>query len=236
MKKIRMFYSIGLSFFLIQLFVSAAFAQDKKFQVGIQIGSFVPQNYQIQGLYQINYSNGSPVNSFVSGFGTGTCLNVSAFYYFSDWGINLKSGIRLFQKHKLDMAFAPNGNRDYYENNLNIFPITLSLVNRLFVPNSSFTAYYGLGMGILIAKWEQKHFPAGSDRTWLKGSATPVDFHFLTGLDFPLYQDLLFNGEIEYSYAPSDWKIKNVDSNDITEFKNLNIGGIAIKLGLAYRF
>ncbi|MFC2129175.1 hypothetical protein ACFLQX_00170 [Bacteroidota bacterium] len=236
MKRLRMFYTIGLSFLLIQLFVTAGFAQDNKFQFGIQIGAIVPQNFQIQGLYQVSYVDGSPMNGFVSGFGNGTCLNVSAFYYFSDWGINLKSGIHLFQKHTLDMAFAPDGIRDYYENNLIIIPSTISLVNRLNLPNSSFIPYYGLGVGVLVANWEQKHFPEGSDRTWLTGSATSVDFQFLAGFDFPLYHDILFNGEFGYSYAPTNWEIENVDNNNMTQIKNLNMGGVAIKLGVAYRF
>ena len=93
-----------------------------------------------------------------------------------------------------------------------------------------------MGAGILYATWEQKHYPEGGTRTWLKGSAYPVDCHFLTGFNFPIYHDLLFNGEIEYCYEPANWKIKNVDSNDVAEYKNLNIGGIALKLGLAFQF
>ncbi len=56
-------------------FAPRASAQQKKFQIGIEVGGFVPLEYQIQGLHQIDYSNGSPVSAAAGGFGNGSELN-----------------------------------------------------------------------------------------------------------------------------------------------------------------
>ena len=235
MKKFKRLFSLVPGFLLVQLFVTVAYAGDKKFQVGIQLGPFIPQDYMVQGSSQITYSGSALQYAVVNGFGYGNDLNLSVVYYFSDWGINLKSGARLL-KNKLEVALPPNGDKDYFENTLTIIPVTLSLIDRLKLSDSKFVPYIGMGAGVLIAHWEEKHYPENQTRLWLKGSANPVDFHFLAGFTFPIYYDLLFNGEIEYSYAPADWKIKNVDTTDEVEMKNLNIGGVALKLGLAFRF
>ncbi len=137
----------------------------------------------------------------------------------------------------LTATLVPSGNTYSDKNTLGILQFKLTLVDRLASGNSHFVPYLGMGVGILYVRWEQEQFPEpGIPRTWLKGTANPFDVHFLTGFDVPIYHELSLNGEIEYSYEPADWKIQNVDTGVVTKFQNLNLGGIALRLGLAYNF
>ena len=232
----RVFFKIGTYFLMVIVFVPIVSAQGKPFTIGMSIGPFIPQDWQIQGYTAIYFdSEGSPTGALVSGFGPGVDLSLYGSYNFSNnWGLMIKASGRLLQKRKLDMAFT-TGN-DYFENRLNIFPITLSLKHQISVTNSKISPYLGLGLGIYISDWEQKHYPEGAERTWLKGSSTTLGVHFLTGFDCPLYHDILFDCELRYSYAEGEWKIKDVDRNTETEFRNLNIGGVSLNIGLGYRF
>lgn len=235
MKKIIYSFVFVIYFIFCNAFTSNVEAQDEKFQIGIQSGPFIPQNWQIQGYNQITYSNGSPVNAINGGFGNGFDMNLSVCYFFTGWGLNLNAGIRMLDKN-LEMALAPNGEKVDYESNLNIVPITLSLINKFNIPDSRLVPYVGMGTGVLIATWEQKDFPENATRTWLKGSANPIDFLFKSGFIFPVYYDLLLTGEISYDYAATTWKIEDVDSGDQYEMRDLNIGGVSLKIGLAFRF
>lgn len=47
---------------------------------------------------------------------------------------------------------------------------------------------------------------------------------------------MLIHGEIVFNYAASDWNIENVDNDEVTKYNDLNIGGVSIKVGLAFRF
>lgn len=232
----RMVFIMGIGFLLVTVFIPGVLAQEQPFTVGMRIGPFIPQDWQIQGYTAIYYnSEGSPTGATVLGFGNGVDLGFYGSYYSPyNWGLMLEASGRLLLKKKLDMAFTTG--KDYYENRLIIFPITLSLTHKISVSNSKITPYLGIGTGVYISEWEQKHYPEGAERTWLKGSSNIIGVHFLTGFNCPLYYDILFDCELRYSYAETDLKIKDVDKNTETELKNLNIGGVSLKLGLGFRF
>lgn len=232
----RMIFKIGIYFLLIIVFSQGVFAKEKPFTVGMSVGPFIPQDWQIQGFTAVYFdSAGSPTGAVVSGFGNGVDLSLYGSYYFTNnWGLMLEASARLLQKRKLDMSFTTG--KDYFENRLNIVPITLSLIHKISDVNSKISPYLGLGLGVYISDWEQKHYPEGEERTWLKGSSTNLGVHFLTGFNCPLYHDILFDCELRYSYVEGDWKIKEVDRNTETEFRNLNIGGVSLNIGLGYRF
>lgn len=236
MKRTIILLSIGLGLFLIQVGPSAARAQGNKFQAGIQTGTFVPVESQIQGFNEVDYSNGSPVNAAAGGFGNGSGLSAYGTYFFSSWGVKLTTGIRTFD-NSLTTSLAPNGNTYSDDNKLTVVLVRLTLLDRLTLPNSDFTPYCGMGVGFLNAMWEQEEFPQpGIARTWLRGSTNMPDWHFVTGFTFPMYHDIIFNGEMEYCFEPANWKIRNVDTGDVTKLNNLNIGGASMKVGLAYQF
>ncbi len=215
------------------LISNVAIGQSNQFQIGVHLGPFIPQNTQVQGLSQVSYVDGSPVSAFSVGFGNGFDLSLNGAYYFSDLGVQVRSGIRILQ-NELRMSLAPDGDIDSYENTLTVFPNTISFVNRFSPAGSRVIPYMGIGFGIYFTEWEEKHFPENATRTWMKGSAMPVGIHFLTGFSCPLYGDLFFTGNLEYSFASTDMKVKNADNNDEREIRDLNIGGMTISLGLAF--
>jgi outer membrane protein W len=225
----------GLCFLATPILNFTVNAQGKNWKIGIQSGLFIPQEWSIRGMQQIAYTNGNPVSIMVNGFGQGGDINLIGAYYFSDWGIMAKAGVRLL-KNDLDMSLAPNGDHDVYENHLTIFPVTLDLVRKISSPGVKVTPYFAFGLGIYYSEWEQKHFPEGGTRVWTKGNASPLGINVCGGLDYAFYHDLMLNFEVGYCYIPSDLKIKNVDTNDQIEMRNLNLGGVTFNLGLAFRF
>lgn len=185
----------------------------------------------------VNYVDGSPTNIFVTGFGNGVILNLYTKYYFKDHtGVMLECGLNVLQGNKLDLALAPSGERDMYENSLIILPIDLCLIHRWKFTDTKFSPFTGAGFGIYISDWVQKHYPENSDRTWLQGKENLFGLKFFTGFDFPIYNDLIFNFQFDYNYAATDWTITNADTDQETVYKKLNTGGVSLKLGLGFKF
>ncbi len=151
----------------------------------------------------------------------------------------MESGPRLLRSNKLDVTYAL-GNESY-KNRLNIFPITLSSIYKISIPNSKTIPYLGVGIGVYISKWEEKHVQSIvspfliTTSTWLKGSLNPIGVHFLSGFNSLIYYDIFLNCELRYSFIEGNWKIKDVGDNVETEFRGLNIGGVSLKIGLGYR-
>lgn len=227
--------------FLTVVSISAISAEENDFTVGIWIGSFSPQNEQIQGQHTILYdTSGNPYSASVSGFGNGVDLMIYGTYYYNSYGIRLETGPRLLQKRKLDIDLLIHS--ETYENRLNIIPITMTLLYRLQKPETNISPYIGFGSGIYISSWEQKHSTDSTgtfERTWDKGSSNPIGIHVLAGLDYPLFRGIFLSGEIKYSYINSDWDIDRTINNltpSKIEMKDLNIGGTSILMGLNYRF
>ncbi|MCD4791682.1 MAG: hypothetical protein K8R54_00485 [Bacteroidales bacterium] len=165
----------------ISILVSFSFAQDNKFDIGLRTGVFVPSNWMIQGYQTINYVDGSPTSIFVTGFGNGTIFNLYAKYFITDYtGIMIEGGANLLHGNKLDLALAPDGDSDIYENSLTIFPINLCLIHKCKFTNTKFSPFTGLGFGIYISEWVQKHYPANSDGTCLQGKENPLGLKFFT--------------------------------------------------------
>ncbi len=229
---LKLFISLCIS-----LIVSFSFAQDNKLDIGLRTGVFVPSNWMIQGYQTVEYVDGSPEDISMMGFGNGGILNFYTKYYITDHiGIMLEAGADLLQKNKLELALAPNGEHDMYENSLIIFPVNLSFIHRLTFAETKFSPFTGVGLGVYIAQWEQKHFPENGNRTWVQGKENPIGIKFFTGFDIPIYHDLIFNFQFDYYYAATDWTITNTDTNEETVYNKLNIGGVSLKLGLGFRF
>lgn len=230
-------YSIilGACILMAPALTHTASAQEKNWKIGLQSGIFIPQDWSVRGMQQISYTQGSPTSIFVTGFGQGGDITLSGTYYYSDWGIMLKAGVRLL-KNDLDMSLAPDGQHDMYENHLTLFPVTINLVRRMRLSESKVTPYFGFGLGAYYTEWEQKHFPEGGTRVWTKGNSVPIGINICGGLDYAFYHDIIVNFEVGYSYTPTNLKIKNVDTNDQIEMRKLNLGGVTFKLGLAFRF
>jgi opacity protein-like surface antigen len=74
------------------------------------------------------------------------------------------------------------------------------------------------------------------ERTWLKDSSRAIGVHLLAGLEYPIFKSLFLGCEIKYSYVEGSWELENQNTGEVTEIKNLNIGGTSIRLGLNYKF
>jgi outer membrane protein W len=212
-------------------------AQEKKFDIGLRSGIFVPSHWMIQGINYVNYTDGSPVNMNIMGFGNGSVLNLYGKFFFNDHvGLTLDGGVVLFHSHSEELALAPIGLTDMYENKLTLIPVNLSMIYRIILTDSKLRPFFGAGTGVMIAELSQKHYPENAERVWLEGKSNPIDLHVFSGFDFPLYHDLIITIECKYNYAASDWTIKSVDHNSESKYKNLNIGGICLKFGLGFKF
>ncbi len=218
-------------------FAGEVFAQKKLFTVGIRSGQFHPTNSRIQGTEEVEYdAGGSPTGVAVTGFGDGADVGIYGKYSFADnLDLMFETGV-IILKREISMALTPSGAIDSYENTLTAFPITVSLIHDILITDSKVIPYLGIGAGIYISKWEEKYFPAVGARTWTKGTAAPIGMHFLAGFNYPVYRNILFDCEFRYRQINGNWKIKNVDDKTETEYRDLNTGGISIRLGLSYRF
>ena len=238
----KSFKTIIVCFLIVTAICVNVSAQEKPYSVGISLGTFIPQDWNIQGMQIEQYDSlGDATGTNVSGFGNGVDLMIYGTYYFTDWGIRLEAGPRLLQEHLLDVII--NQDSVYYdENRLNIIPVTLTMFHKIQLPDTKFIPYIGIGPGVYFSSGEQKHYIYYSDtllsmdRDWDKGSKTFIGVHFLSGLDFPIYHDLYFCGELKYSYVSGDFEIKDEDTKDVLKYDNLNIGGTSLRAGLNYKF
>jgi len=234
----KLLISVFLCLFVLS---SVMFGKDKQFAGGVWVGSFIPQDWQIQGQHKVDYdASGETRWAGVEGFGNGNDIILYGIYYFSDWGLRLECGVRLLhQKLKLDDLLAAESLE--YDNQLNIIPVSLTLLHRLKIPDTKFSPYLGIGPSIYFASWEQKDIEqiVGMPlfRRWLKDSLSiSIGVHMLVGLEYPMSKGLFIGGEIKYSYVPSTWELEDQDRGFVIEIKDLNIGGTSMRLGLSYRF
>ncbi len=224
-------------FFMVISFGGVSAGEDL-YRFGLQIGPFIPNNWQIQGWTSVwRDQNGSITSGNLEGFGNGIDIIFYGQYRFGHWELRFDAGGRLLTKRKLDIITEYSDTR--YENRLIIYPFTLSFIRRTDILNSFFSPYFGIGGGIYFADWEEKYSYSSSSsyrREWLKGSSAPFGVHFLTGIDYDLWRNLYLQFEYRYSYAELNWELKDQDTDEREEIKNLDIGGTSLKLGLGYSF
>jgi outer membrane protein W len=234
----RIITSVILTSLLFPLiFIPVSLARDKPLTVGIRYGLFIPQDRYINGSTAISCNEeGSPTSGVVWGFGNGSDISVYVTYFFSNWGLMLEEGFRSLE-NKVYLGYTTG--RDNYENSLTIYPITLSSIYKLPLSNSENFPYFGAGMGVYISNWEEitsqwryEKFHQARE----EGSLTPIGFHFLAGYNLKVNYDLYANLEFRYSFINGDWNIENKDTKRVIEYRNLNIGGTSLNIGLGYKF
>ncbi len=132
------------------------------------------------------------------------------------------------------------------EDCLEIMPLTCSVIYKMSVGNQkNFLPYIGGGVGVYLAKlrfevseiqnpydaWtvskKRGKFPllqvSNSNPSDSK-SAKTTGFHLLAGFRYRLFSQLFLNGELKYAYAP------------ISEWNDIDVGGITIVSGINYSF
>jgi opacity protein-like surface antigen len=213
-------------------------AGENLYRFGLQIGPFIPNNWQIQGWTSVwRDRTGSITSGNLEGFGNGIDIILYGQYRFGHWELRFDAGGRLLIRRKLDIV--TENSETHYENRLIIYPFTLSFIRRADILNTFFSPYFGIGGGIYFADWEEKYsYSSGSSyrREWLKGSSAPFGVHFLAGIDYDLWRNLYLQFEYRYSYVDSDWELKDQDTDEREKIRDLDIGGTSLKLGLGYSF
>ena len=211
-------------------------AQQKTLVLHLNGGLFIPQDHQIQGMEYINYNdNGSPVSITAAGIGSGADLRFGITYFHNYYGIGLHAGVRPLENRKEDLALAPDGLHDRYENRLILIPVTVNFMYAIQQIGSRVQPYLGVGLGIQVAHMELKNYPENRTRNWVKGDEVSPGIQFMTGLSVSLSSNILVLFECNYSYFSSDWEIENQDSGEMTKYIGLNTGGTSLSLGIAYR-
>jgi outer membrane protein W len=240
MKRIIIFFMIGFYIFII-------YASDinidrlNNFNVGFKSGIFIPQNSIIQGYSYVLYnSDGSPFDIEAEGFGNSGDIRFYFTYNSSNLSIMIESGIIPISGNNMELALAPHGDRESYENQLNIIPLTFSLIHKIKLKDQKFTPVIGFGLGLYHSECEIKHSYYDENHEYhsnsAKGSSNPVGIHFLSGFEYPVYYSISFNFEFRYSFIQSNWKIENKDTKAVLEYQNLNIGGTSLMVGLGFSF
>jgi len=211
-------------------------AQQKTLVLHVNGGIFIPQDHQIQGTEYINYNaNDSPVSMFASGIGSGADLRLGITYFTKYYGIGINVGLRPIENQKEELALAPDGLHDMYENRLILIPVTVNFYYAIQQIDSKVQPYLGIGAGIQMAQMELKNYPENQTRTWLKGDEISPGIQFMAGFSFNLSQNVLALFEYSYSYFASDWEVKNQDTDEMIKMIGLNTGGTSLTLGIAYR-
>jgi opacity protein-like surface antigen len=211
-------------------------AQQKTLVLHVNGGIFIPQDHQIQGTEYINYNaNGSPVSLFASGIGSGADLRLGITYFTDYYGIGINAGVRPLENRKEELALAPDGLHDRYENRLVMIPVTVNFYYAIQQVASKVQPYLGIGAGIQIAQMELKHYPENQTRSWIKGDEISPGIQFMAGFSLSLSHGVMMLFEYNYSYFSSDWEMKNQDTNEMIKYINLNTGGTSLTLGIAYR-
>ncbi|MBA7594818.1 MAG: hypothetical protein GH143_04530 [Calditrichaeota bacterium] len=237
MMKHRASLKIGLTAFFVFALAAGLNAQNKSFTLGVRGGPFAPQNWQIQGFEYVSYdTNDAPYLLTASGFGPG-----AEFCLYGSYNPSGRSTVLLEiggRRHLREIALhlAPDGKKDEHRNEMTAAMIALSQVHRFPTPNTKAIPYLGLGLGAYLLRWETKQDPEGRTRTWYRGEFVLPGLHFITGFHYPLYYDLLLEGQFRYSWVVGNVKIRNEDTGTEIEYQNLNIGGVSLTLGLAYSF
>jgi len=233
-----LFAALLCALLLILISSGDLYAGDKLYRFGLQIGPFIPNNWQIQGWTSIwRDQDGSITGGNLEGFGNGVDIILYGQYRFRHWELRFDAGGRLLIRRKLDIITETSETR--YENRLIIYPFTLSFIRRTDILKTFFSPYFGIGGGIYFADWEEKYsYSSGYsyNRVWLKGSSAPFGVHFLTGIDYDLWWNLCLQFEYRYSYVELNWELKDQDTDEREKIKNLDIGGTSLKLGLGYSF
>lgn len=234
----KMLAVLPFCLFFIVISFGGVSADENLYRFGLQIGPFIPNNWQIQGWTSAWHGqDGSISSGRIEGFGNGIDLILYGQYRLGHWELRFDAGGRLLIRRKLDVITEYSETR--YENRLIIYPFTLSFIRRTDILNAFFSPYFGVGGGIYFADWEEKYSWSTQNsysRTWLKGSSAPFGVHFLTGIDYDLWRNLYLQFEYRYSYAELNWELKNQDTDEREKIKNLDIGGTSLKLGLGYSF
>ncbi len=205
---------------------SFAIAGPSRFEVGLQGGMFMPQNWPIQ----------DQVESWTGGFGRAFELGGYCGYYINDFEIRIKSATRQSVTEKK----LRNSYTNFQRNILQVVSFDLSFIYHMKLQNKNYRPYLGFGTGLNVANWkaESRDFldQYYEGATILKGTTYPIGIHFLAGCEFPLNHNFYLSSEFGYSYISSDWKLEIADNIIRERANNISIGGASLRLGLGRRF
>jgi hypothetical protein len=218
---------------------------DKKtniFSLGIKSGIFVPHHSIIQGYSFIRYnSSESPIDLAAEGFGNGSDLRLFCAYTNNRSGlaVMIECGIIAMIGNRIDLALAPDGEHESYENRMIIIPLTFSSIYKIKLKEQKFILDTGFGFSLYLSDWETKHcyyLNHEFHRETAKGNSNPVGIHVISGFEYPIFHTLTMSLEFRYSFVQSNWKIKDQDSKEMMEYRNLNTGGCSLLIGIGYNF
>ncbi len=212
-------------------------AGEKQFSVGFQIGPFIPQDWRVQGTEEILWITDDFASSAtVSGFGHGFDIILYGEYWPSRWGLRLESGGRILSGRKVDVI-TPYG-PIYYESHLVIYPVSLSFIYRIESPSSDVTPYIGAGTGFIISYSDQEYslYSSVFRLEQFEGKSMAMSFHFLSGFEYAIFPRFPLQLEFRYDFAPSDVRLDKIDSEITRELKDINLGGVSLRIGAGFRF
>lgn len=117
----------------------------------------------------------------------------------------LDTGTRLHTQRKVDVDTF-DGKR-FFENRLIIFPISFSLIHKIYQRDSRIMAILSFGPDIYFSQWETKdnrYYTYIYYRDRYKEDNLSFGAHFLAGLDFNIYRNFLIKTQCRYTFMRSD--------------------------------
>ena len=194
-------------------------AQESTLIIGGQIGQFVPSDDRLQG-------RGMLFNGSLSGIYGAREVIGSIGYRFNKMEFRFESGIRWHEHRAKYMEYD-------YTAQLYIFPVVVSVLHRISIPEAKILPFLGIGAGIYISEWQEYYIGHYDILNWIKGDAIHPGYHILAGADYAI-GDFSIISELRYSLIYGDWEIRNPRYESSRKISSLNIGGLSLRVGLGY--
>ncbi len=198
---------------------------EPKNAIVFQFGPFIPTDYRLQRFVS---------DAYKSGVGDGLEINLCPMRKIGPIWLRLEGGYRWhLEKHK-DESDNISYDGEFWQ-----WSIGASSLVRTIDDFSRPALYAAVGGAFYSATWREWH-QLYIDQNWILLSQRSMEngfwgIHFMGGFDIPIYRRFLTQCELKYTYSPSDWEFKSLQSPEYNRvYHDVNTGGISLKIGLGY--
>jgi len=223
-----------LSIFLITM--STGFAQDDQtnhFEVDAMVGMHSYSHSFFQAMNSVTWIQdpASNITEF-SGYGKSILPAINVSYYFKN-DIGITAGLLVITAE--NDLYVDDGTSANYDYSADQFNVNLGITGRIHFQDSPFAIQ--MGSGFVAGKFDiSESFTNNSGGTYLTGNDAGLGLYGSAAFQVKIVSFLSFKTELVYSFIPAEITLYGSDGNIEQNISNLNVGGIALKTGLSFRF